>query len=51
MKTLDPEGRPPPSPPVRSDGTATVAHINIRELLALAANELREPCLEMEYIA
>ena len=44
----DPEGVPPPSPPDPSDGTATVAHINIRELLDLAANELREPCLEMD---
>ena len=44
----DLEGVPPPSPPDPSDGTATVAYINIRELLDLAANELREPCLEMD---
>ena len=44
----DLEGVPPPSPPDPSDGTATVAHINIRDLLHLAANELREPCLEMD---
>ena len=44
----DHEGVPPPSPPDPSDGTATVAHINIRELLDLAVDELREPCMEMD---
>ena len=42
----DCEDTTPPSPPDPSDGGATVAHINIRELLNL--NELREPCMEMD---
>ena len=42
----DCEDTTPPSPPDPSDGGATVAHINIRELLNL--NELREPCTEMD---
>ena len=44
----DPEGVHPPSPPDPSDGTATVVHINLRDLLISARNELREPCIEMD---
>ena len=44
----DPEGVHPPSPPDPSDGTATVAHIDLRDLLEIARNELREPCMEMD---
>ena len=38
----------PPSPPDPSDGCATVTHINLRDLLVNARNELREPCMEMD---
>ena len=38
----------PPSPPDPSDGCATVTHINLRDLLVNAQNELREPCMEMD---
>ena len=44
----DPEGVHPPSPPDPSDGTATVVHIDLRDLLENARNELREPCIEMD---
>ena len=44
----DPEVMHPPSPPDPSDGTATVAHIDLRELLENARNELQEPCMEMD---
>ena len=44
----DPEGVHPPSPPDPSDGTATVAHIDLHDLLLSARNELREPCMEMD---
>ncbi len=36
----DPEGAHPPSPPDPSDGTATVVHIDLRDLLVTARNEL-----------
>ena len=42
------EGIPPLSPPDPSDGSATVTHIDFRELIDLNNDiELREPCLEM----
>ena len=44
----DSDGVSPPSPPDPSDGSATVAHINLRDLLVNARNELREPCMEMD---
>ena len=44
----DSDGASPPSPPDPSDGCATVTHINLRDLLINARNELREPCLEMD---
>ena len=44
----NPEGVHPPSPPDPSDGTATVVHIDLRDLLENARNELREPCIEMD---
>ena len=44
----DPEGVHPPSPADPSDGTATVVHIDLRDLLENARNELREPCMEMD---
>ena len=44
----DPEGVHPPSPPDPSDGTATVVHIDLRDLLENARNELKEPCMEMD---
>ena len=44
----DSDGVSPPSPPDPSDGCATVTHINLRDLLVNAQNELREPCMEMD---
>ena len=44
----DSDGVYPPSPPDPSDGCATVTHINLRDILVNARNELREPCLEMD---
>ena len=44
----DSDGVSPPSPPDPSDGCATVTHINLRDLLVNARNELREPCMEMD---
>ena len=44
----NPESMHPPSPPDPSDGTATVVHIDLRDLLENARNELREPCIEMD---
>ena len=47
-QTDEDSGVYPPSPPDPSDGCATVTHINLRDLLVNAQNELREPCLEMD---
>ena len=47
-QTDEDSGVYPPSPPDPSDGCATVTHINLRDLLVNARNELREPCLEMD---
>ena len=44
----DPENAHPPSPPDPSDGTATVLHLDLHDLLVNARNELREPCMEMD---
>ena len=44
----DPEGVYPPSPPDPSDGTATVVHIDLHDLLVSARNELQEPCIEID---
>ena len=44
----DSDGVSPPSPPDPSDGCATVTHINLRDLLVNAQNELREPYMEMD---
>ena len=44
----DSDGVYPPSPPDPSDGCATVTHINLRDILVNARNELREPCMDMD---
>ena len=47
-QTDEDSGVYPPSPPDPSDGCATVTHINIRDLLVNAQNELREPCMDID---